>query len=98
MANDLNITPSAYSKIERGITDPSVGRLAQIATILGVDITYFFQGEIESKVEERFVSYGYATKTDVEELSQVIQQLKDELLLIKKELKTNSASTSKKKK
>jgi len=98
MANDLNITPSAYSKIERGITDPSIGRLAQIAAILGVDITYFFQGEADNKVEERFAPYGYATKTDLEELGSAIRQLKEEILLIKRELKNTGASPAKKKK
>lgn len=89
MANDLNITASAYSKIERGITDPSVGRLAEIAKILEVNITYFFQeGEVGKWEENTNPSYGYATKTDLIELSNAIKQLRQELLLIRKEIKT----------
>jgi len=42
MAAKLKITASAYSKIERGITDPSVGRLDQIAAILKINIKDFF--------------------------------------------------------
>jgi transcriptional regulator with XRE-family HTH domain len=43
MADDLVISLSAYSKIERGITDPSVSRITAIAKILEVDVTYFFR-------------------------------------------------------
>ncbi|HMG67749.1 MAG TPA: helix-turn-helix transcriptional regulator, partial [Chitinophagaceae bacterium] len=42
VAQELGITPGAYYKIERGETDPSVGRLEQIAAILKVNITDFF--------------------------------------------------------
>lgn len=105
MANDLNITPSAYSKIERGITDPSIGRLAQIANILGVDIMYFFQGgetykdtETYNIVSEPRAWYGTVDKEDFEELRAEIRRLKEEILLIKKELKNNSIAPPKKKK
>jgi transcriptional regulator with XRE-family HTH domain len=50
MAAKLKITPSAYSKIERGITDPSVGRLDQIAVILKVDIQDFFSDPLVHQV------------------------------------------------
>ena len=94
MANDLNITSSAYSKIERGITDPSIGRLAEIAKILEVDITYFFQdGEIGKWEEKNNPLYGFATKSELTALNDAIKQLKQELLLIRKEL-----NASKKKK
>jgi transcriptional regulator with XRE-family HTH domain len=42
MATKLEITPSAYCKIERHITDPSVGRLEQIAIIFNIHIKDFF--------------------------------------------------------
>jgi transcriptional regulator with XRE-family HTH domain len=88
MANDLNITPSAYSKIERGVTDPSVGRLAEIAKILGVDIIYFFQEEnTVHDHQEKNPPYGFATKNDLEELNAVIKELKKEISMIRKELK-----------
>jgi transcriptional regulator with XRE-family HTH domain len=41
MADKLNIKASAYSKIERGTTDPSVGRLEQIAGIFKIHIKDF---------------------------------------------------------
>jgi transcriptional regulator with XRE-family HTH domain len=39
LANEIGISITAYSKIERGLTNVSVGRLDQIATCLGVPLT-----------------------------------------------------------
>ena len=78
MAGELNISTSAYSKIERGITDPSVGRLSEIAKILDVDITYFFiehpnQPNLPNlpltKTEDLFKPYGFVTKIEMDELA-----------------------------
>ena len=41
IANELNISITAYSKIERGKTNPSILRLDQIARCLGVSIIDF---------------------------------------------------------
>ena len=38
VSSELGITVSAYSKIERGLTDPSLSRMKQIAGILEGDI------------------------------------------------------------
>jgi transcriptional regulator with XRE-family HTH domain len=38
VATDIGISITAYSKIERGLTNVSVGRLEQIATCLGVPL------------------------------------------------------------
>jgi transcriptional regulator with XRE-family HTH domain len=86
VADELNITESAYSKIERGITDPSIGRLDQIAKVLGVTISYFFQETILPKMEEEEAVYGFATKNDLETIHNSIRQLKQELSALKKEL------------
>lgn len=43
MATELDITPGAYAKIERGETAPSASRLLQIAKILKVDVMAFFK-------------------------------------------------------
>ena len=39
VANEIGISITAYSKIERGLTNVSIGRLEQIATCLGVPLT-----------------------------------------------------------
>ncbi len=99
MAAELNVTPSAYSKIERGITDPSISRLEQIAKILSVDITYFFHDTNEPlKMEDGSKLYGFATKSDIEELNNIIKQLKQEIAIVKKDIAVLHSNTTKRKK
>jgi transcriptional regulator with XRE-family HTH domain len=99
MAGELNISYSAYSKIERGITDPSVGRLEQIAKILGVGVTYFFLDSGEPAiVEESPALYSVAKKSEVEEINKIIKQLKYEVAVLKKEISAIKISVSKRKK
>lgn len=84
MAGELGISISAYSKIETGKTDPSIGRVEKIAEILDVDISYFFQeqGE-ENKSEDPNRAYGFASKRDIEELMFLINGLKREVEQLK---------------
>ena len=99
MGAELKITGGAYSKIETGITDPSIGRLEQIAKILAVDVTYFFQEANEpSKVEESPQLYGFATKSDIEELNNILRQLKQEIAMIKKDITAIKNNAAKRKK
>jgi len=43
VSTELGITLSAYSKIERGLTDPSLSRMKQIAEVLEVDLGLLFK-------------------------------------------------------
>jgi len=85
MAGELGISKSAYSKIERAVTDPSVGRVAAIAKILEVDVTYFFQEQNTPthKAEDPNKAYGFATKADIEELTGMINKLRQEVASLK---------------
>jgi transcriptional regulator with XRE-family HTH domain len=96
MAGELGISKSAYSKIERGVTDPSVGRITAIAKILEVDVTYFFleKTTLINKIEDPSAPFGFATKSEVDELARAITKLKQELYLVKTIL---SKPTAKKK-
>ena len=98
MAGELGISTSAYSKIERAVTDPSVGRLAAIAKILEVDVTYFFQEQSTPiyKTEDQGKVYGYATKADIEELTAMINKLKQEIASLKPGSKTAAVKPKKK--
>ena len=98
MAGELGISKSAYSKIERAITDPSVGRIAAIAKILEVDVTYFFQdpNTPPHKAEDQTKVYGYASKADIEELTNIINKLKQEVASLKAGLQKIPAKTKKK--
>lgn len=97
MAGELGISTSAYSKIERGVTDTSVSRLDAIAKILDVDVIYFFQEQqIISKVEESRQPLGYASKTDIEELAAIIHKMQKEIANFKATVQTITAAKNKK--
>lgn len=96
MAGELGISTSAYSKIERGVTDPSIGRIGEIAAILEVEIAYFFQEPgANSNMENSNKPYGFATKSDIEELVSIINKMKQEIATLKE---GQRASVPKKKK
>lgn len=99
MAGELGISKSAYSKIERGVTDPSIGRMGEIAKILDVEITYFFQEQNPTfhKAEDPNKSYGFATKADIEELTGMINKLKQEIASLKTGLQLAPVKQKKKK-
>jgi len=77
VAEDLGMTTSAYSKIERGVTDPSTTKLFKVAEVLKVDIRDFFVDikQKYTKAEEDKEKYGFATKGDIEQLVKAIQEV-----------------------
>jgi transcriptional regulator with XRE-family HTH domain len=84
VALDLGITPGAYSKIESGPTEITVKKLAEIAAILEVDITYFFKEKSTNNYTETPVSqHNFATKGEVEHLKNSIAKMKEEIAFIK---------------
>lgn len=90
MAAELDITPGAYAKIERGETDPSATRLLRIAEILGVDVTSFFKDNtVATQVQQAtYQPYGAASKEELEQLTQLVRQLSQEMEKLKKQINT----------
>lgn len=93
MAAELDITPGAYAKIERGETDPSVTRLIQIAGILDVDVASFFRESVthdSNAVAESVAPYNTATvtRTEFNKVVEALNSLKAELEIIRKQLPT----------
>ena len=87
MADELGITFGAYSKIERGETDPNTSRLEQIAAILKVNVTDFFEYRSPSvQVAEDIKQYGFAAKEEVESLTKLVQSLAREIEKMRQEL------------
>lgn len=84
IASELDITKGAFSKIERGATNVPITRLLQIAEVLEVDITEFFTDSKASKIsEEPKTHYGFATKSDFEELVNMIKEVTQEVYHLK---------------
>ncbi len=72
IAEDLGITPGAFAKIERGETDANTSRLLQIAKILEVNITEFFEDPITGEKQN---PYGYATKEELRTIAENVDKL-----------------------
>lgn len=84
VAEDLGMTKGAFSKIERGLTNIPVTRLIEIAAVLKVDVGEFFEKETKKvKIEDHIPQYGFANKSDIEELVKMIQSLAKEVNVLK---------------
>ena len=76
IAFELGLSRSAYNKIETGTTSPNTNRLQEIAKVLEVDITEFFKdSKAFGKAEDPKLQYGFAIKSDIEEMMKVIQSM-----------------------
>ena len=85
MAEELGMTTSAYSKIERGDTNPPINRLLEIAKVLEVDVADFFADPSMTTKDEP-AKYGYATKEEVENLSKLVNSLIKEIERLRQDL------------
>ncbi|MDR1169903.1 MAG: helix-turn-helix domain-containing protein [Prevotellaceae bacterium] len=89
IANELGISITAYSKIERGKTNPSILRLDQIAKCLEVSIFDFLM-EPEAKSTKDSVASSLEVenillKKEVAHLKDVIDNKNEIISLLKKE-------------
>ena len=87
----LGITMSAYSKIERGITDPSLSRMMKIAEILEFELSDFFLVRNSSETpnwedESKFQEYGFVTRKEFAEYVRVVTELQAKLNEIQNKL------------
>lgn len=89
LAEDLNMTTSAFSKIELGRNNTPIKRLYEIADILEVSLVEFF--EDSHKVSEPNEKMGFATKDDFEILKRMMESLAKKV----DDLSSKSASENK---
>lgn len=87
----IGITMSAYSKIERGITDPSLSRMIQIATVLEFELADFFQIRRTTEItnweeESKFQEYGFVTRKEFAEYVRTVHELQTKLNEIQNKL------------
>lgn len=99
VADALEITTSSYSKIERGETEASASKLVKIAEILEVPVGDFFVDIGQSqKISDPAQLYGFATKSDIEELVKMINAVTKDVAQLKTKLsKLDTAGVKKRK-
>jgi transcriptional regulator with XRE-family HTH domain len=85
VGGELGMSGSAYSKIERGQTEASTTKLIKIAVILGVDVADFFIDvkPQTTKLNDPSQLYGFATKSDIEELVKMIEAVTKDVAQLK---------------
>jgi transcriptional regulator with XRE-family HTH domain len=84
ISSRMNITLSAYSKIERGLTDPSLSRMRQIADILKFDLADMLYAEKEASMNQfqenmDFDSYRFVSKKEFYELKNLVLDLQKKI-------------------
>lgn len=79
VASELNITTGAFAKIERGETDAPISKILKIAGILGVHVSELFKDLPKLSTNEPLPKYGFATKSDILELVNMLESLKREI-------------------
>jgi transcriptional regulator with XRE-family HTH domain len=93
IADELGLTVASYSNIERGVTDITVSRLYQLATLFNVGI-YFFLEENETvlKVNDLEPNYQRISNSEkninqlLEKHTTEIEWLKNKMLSIENEI------------
>jgi transcriptional regulator with XRE-family HTH domain len=86
IANELNLSVSAYSNIERGKTEISVSRIYHIAKILKTSPAYLLNINSEAgELNEPATQYGSVQK-QLNELTQKISDFQRIVLVQKKEI------------
>lgn len=86
MADELNITLAAYSKIERGITEISINRLIKLSEILNVAIFELLEEEYPMRVEEKKAEYGSGITMEILRISNSVNELRSEVNTLKQEI------------
>lgn len=75
VAEEIGMTHGNYGKIERGEIDISSTHLIQLAKTLKVSVGDLFETKIKVNAKDSKVEYGYATKADLSEIAQALQNL-----------------------
>lgn len=89
VAADLGISKGAFSKIENGTTNVPLSRLLQIASVLHVDVSTFFNTPDRRVEEPPIEKYGFATKGEIAELAKMIEALSAEVSKLKSLVKSS---------
>lgn len=94
MADELDLTVAAYSNIERGVTDITVTRLQQIATILGKEIGELLGLKKDNIVSEPPIVYQNALSQQFLLLSNQMNALQFKLGQLEQDIRNLEARLS----
>lgn len=96
IAEEIGMSHGNYGKIERGEIDVSSTHLIQLAKVLKVNVSDFFETKLKANIKEPKTEYGYATKAELSEIAQALQYL-TKIVEKMQETSSNKKESTKKK-
>ncbi len=95
IAEDLGISVSAYSNMERGIVDVTVNRIMEVAAILKIKWSFLLSDSDENEFEKNLMRlsenkekvHTSASKNKAIDIEKEINLLKEEIVKLKKKNK-----------
>ncbi len=95
IAEDLGISVSAYSNMERGIVDVTVNRIMEVAAILKIKWSFLLSDSDENEFEKNLIRlsenkeklHTAASKNKTIDIEKEINLLKEEIVKLKKKNK-----------
>ena len=97
MADEIGMSAGNFGKIERGEIDVSASNLIQIAKVLGVSVSDFFEDKPITPLSDKKIEYGYATKEELSEVAKALQSLAEQINNLREELPTKKPAKKTKK-
>ena len=96
VADAIGILDTSLSKIEREGTN-SVTTLLKIATVLKVNVSVFFEENMKGINKESKNDYGYATKTELSDITHALLKLTKAVEKLQEDLPKKKTATKKSK-
>ena len=75
VAEEIGMSGGNFGKIERGEIDINTEHLSKLSKLFKIPVSEFFDDKPVALTSERSVSYGYATKMDLENLADIVKKL-----------------------
>jgi transcriptional regulator with XRE-family HTH domain len=75
VAEEIGMSGGNLGKIERGEIDVNTEHLFKLAKLFKISVSDFFEEKPVTLVNDKGASYGFATKSDLEDLSDVVKKL-----------------------
>jgi transcriptional regulator with XRE-family HTH domain len=75
VAEAIGMSGGNFGKIERGEIDINTESLQKLAKLFKVTVSEFFDEKPIHALTEKNINYGYASQTDLENLTEMVKQL-----------------------
>jgi transcriptional regulator with XRE-family HTH domain len=95
VAEEIGMSGGNFGKIERSEIDVNTETLEKLAKLFKIPIAYFFDERAISGINEKNSNYGYASQSDLDNLTELVKKLAVEVQKIHEKLPAKKASKKK---